>query len=259
LKSETIWSGDASYIIRHPLVRSRISVFYTEFHDQVWNRSYYLDQYRSFVNFVMKDIDKVHAGVEFGADVNLSPTLQMNVAAGYGEYFYNSRPKVTITRDNNREVLAQDRLVYAKNYRIGGMPQTAATTGMRYNHPKYWFAGFNANYMTNIYMDFSPERRTEKAVENYIPTDPQWDEIIPQEVHNGGFTLDVYGGKSWRIRKYGHFINLNLSITNLLDNNNMVIGGFEQLRFKATDVDAFPNKYFYMYGRNFFVNLTYRW
>lgn len=259
LKSETIWSGDASYIIRHPMVRSRISVFYTEFHDQVWNRSYYLDQFNSFVNFVMKGIDKVHAGVEFGADINLSATLQMNVAAGYGEYFYNSRPTVTIMRDNNKELLAQDRVVYAKNFRIGGMPQTAATTGMRYNHTKYWFAGFNANYMTNIYMDFSPERRTEPAVKNYIPTDPQWEDIIMQEVYKGGFTLDVYGGKSWRIRRLGHFINLNLSITNLLDKNDMVIGGFEQLRFKATDVDAFPNKYFYMYGRNFFVNLTYRW
>lgn len=256
--SEIIKSVDASYIIRHPMIKSRISAFYTTFSNQIWNRSYYIEDYRSYCNFVMQGIEKVHAGVEFGADVNLSATLQMNVAAGYGEYFYSDNPTVTITRDNNSELLAKDRLVYAKNYRVGGMPQTAATLGFRYNHPKYWFVGCNGNYMTDIYMDFSPERRTQEALENLIPSDPQWDITINQEKFDGGFTLDVYGGKSWRLNKSGHLIAVNLSITNVLNKQDMVIGGFEQLRFDAADVEAFPSKYFYMYGRNFYLNLSYR-
>ena len=75
------------------------------------------------------------------------------------------------------------------------------------------------------------------------------------------FTFDMYAGKSWRIdgKTFGFFASVN----NVFD----VIyktGGFEQTRnanFREVNQDvssgtpAFAPKYFYGYGRTYFVNL----
>lgn len=34
-----------------------------------------------------------------------------------------------------------------ENYKVGGMPQTAASLGFRYNSPKFWFAGVNGEFL----------------------------------------------------------------------------------------------------------------
>jgi hypothetical protein len=136
------------------------------------------------------------------------------------------------------------------------MTHTAASVGMRYNSPRYWFIGTNLNYFDDIYLDINPDRRTEDALANYVESDPGWRDIIDQEKLENAFTLDIFGGKSWRIqRKYS--INLNVSISNVLDNTDFRIGGFEQLRYDSNDIDRFPPKYFYLYGRTFFINLAF--
>ena len=82
-------------------------------------------------------------------------------------------PVATITRDNSQELIAENKTIYLKNYKIGGMPQTAASIGLKYNAPKYWYAGANFNYFAEIYMPPNPDRRTAEAVANYVSTDPQ--------------------------------------------------------------------------------------
>jgi hypothetical protein len=75
LTSETIISGDINYIIRTPKVKTRLSAFYTEFQDQTWSRSFYHEEFRSFVNYIMTGVDTRHMGLEFGMDVNITSTL----------------------------------------------------------------------------------------------------------------------------------------------------------------------------------------
>jgi len=70
----------------------------------------------------MTGVDKVHYGGELGVEVKASATITLHGVMGYGQYFYNSRPNVTIAQDNDSEVLADDRIVYLKNYHVGGMP-----------------------------------------------------------------------------------------------------------------------------------------
>ena len=105
-------------------------------------------------------------------------------------------------------------------------------------------------------MDINPDRRTAEALQNLIDTDPQWEQILNQEKLKAGYSLDIFAGKSWRIRRT-YQINLNVSINNLLDTKDFSIGGFEQLRYDAHMPDKFPSKYFYMYGRTYFVNLAF--
>ena len=183
-------------------------------------------------------------------------TWQMTALYAGGDYRYDSRPTATITRNNSPEVFASERTVYWKNYKVGGMPQTAASLGLRYNSPKFWFAGVNVNWFGNIYLDPNPDRRTEPAVDNLVVSDPQWDGLLTQEKLDDNMTVDAFAGKSWMIkRKYR--IAFNLSVSNVLDNQDFKVGGFEQLRYDRMDVDRFPPKYSYLFGRNYFAMLTF--
>jgi hypothetical protein len=107
-------------------------------------------------------------------------------------------------------------------------------------------------------MDFNPERRTSAAIANLGPGDPLIAVITQQEKLPDAFTLDASIGKSWRWGEY--FLSLNFSVSNILDNKKVITTGFEQMRFDFTtkDIAKFPPKYYYGYGRNFFLNLGFR-
>ena len=57
LSSIEILSGDVNYIIRYPFLKARITGFYTQINDQTWSRSFYHDEYRTFVNYMMTNVD----------------------------------------------------------------------------------------------------------------------------------------------------------------------------------------------------------
>ncbi len=257
LSSEEIFTGDLSYLFRSPYIVAKITGYYTEFRNSIESKNFYHDEMRTFVNYIMTGVDKLHYGGEFGIEAKLSPTVSLNSAFGYGKYLYNNRPSVTIVADNSAEVLAEERTVYIKNFHIGGTPEMAASIGGKYNAPKYWFVGVNANYFANSYVTINPERRTEEALSMFVSSDPQINMILEQEMLKSGYTFDIWGGKSWRIkRKYT--VGFNLSVNNILNNTSLITNGFEQLRFDKTNIDKFPNKYYYMYGRSYFLNVYFR-
>ncbi|MDR2834877.1 MAG: hypothetical protein LBV69_01565 [Bacteroidales bacterium] len=256
LESEKIISADLSYIFRSQIVMFKVLGYYTEFFDGIQNTSFYHDELRTFVNYVMTDVNERHYGGEFGMDIKASQTINVTGAFGYGRYLYSSRPSVTIAQDNSSEILVTDKTVYIKNYHVGGMPELAANIGMRYNAPKYWYIGFDANYFDEIYVTLNPERRTVESLQGLYVNDSQVDEILNQEKLKGGFTLNVFGGKSWRIKQYS--FGFSVSINNVLNNKKFAISGFEQYRFDRTNINKFPAKYTYMYGINYFVNLFFR-
>jgi len=256
LKSEKIMTGDFSYIVRYPKVKTRTTVFYTSIKDKTWSRSFYHDALNTFVNYMMTGVDQLFMGVEFGAEVNITPTIIANGAFTTGNYIYDSRPTATIVQDNSTQPLAESKTIYFKNYRIGGIPQTASSIGLKYNSPKYWFTGLNFNYFTDIYLDANPDRRSAETLANYVSTDPQVADIIDQRKLNDNYTLDFYIGKSWRI-KHKYYVRLNLNINNILDNTDFQTGGFEQLRYDQHDINKFPPKIGYMLGRTYFGMLSF--
>ncbi len=256
LTTEKVFSGDVNYMVRAPRVKARATFFHASIADQVWARSYYHDEFRTFVNYTMQGVDQTHTGIELGVEAKASSTVVVNAVFTTGQYRYGSRPEARITRDNSTEILASDRTVYWENFRLGGMPQTAASAGIRYNDPAFWSVGVNGNFFADMYLDPNPDRRTAEAVANLVTDDPQWAQLLDQEKLDDGFTLDIFAMKSWMIqRKYR--IALNLSVSNLLDNTDLVTGGFEQLRYESNDPDKFPAKYSYMYGRTYYAMLTF--
>ena len=132
----------------------------------------------------------------------------------------------------------------------------AGSIGARYNAPKYWFVGANFNYFGKIYIDANPDRRTEAALDGLVESDPQWNQLLEQQKLNDGYTLDVFAGKSWRIA-HKYTIAANLSVSNALNNKELSVIAFEQLRYDTRDIERFPPKFAYMFGANYFLNVSF--
>jgi len=257
LKSEQIFSSDINYIVRYANFKSRLTAYHSTIENSVWARNFYHDEFRTIINYTMTGVGYQHTGIELGMEANISPSLQATGVFATGRHIYTSRPQATIGRDNSAETLGEQRTVYWKNYRVGGMPQTAGSLGLRYNSSKYWFAGINANYFDDIYLDPNPDRRTVSATAPFVDTDPQIEGLLRQTKLDPAMTVDFFAGKSWRVqRKY--FINLNISVSNLLNKTDFATGGFEQLRYDAQEIDKFPPRLGYLFGRTFFAQVSVR-
>lgn len=257
LDDEKIMSGDLSYLVRYPKAKIRATGYYTSIKDKSWARSFYHDELNTFVNYMMTGVDQLFMGVELGAEINITPTIIASGAFATGQFLYDSQPKATITQDNSTELLAENKTIYFKNFRIGGIPQTAASIGIKYNSPKFWFTGINFNYFTNTYLDANPDRRTEEALSKYVTTDPQVSDIVDQTKLDDDYILNFFIGKSWRL-KNKYYLRLNLNVNNVLDNTDFQTGGFEQLRYDQSDIDKFPPKIGYMLGRTYFAMVTFQ-
>lgn len=254
---ESVLSGDINYIHKGTFANIRITAYHTIFNNQTEVIGFYHDDFATFVNMILSDVDKVHQGVEIGTDIKLSKTLSLIAVANIGNYIYTSRPTSTVSFENGSRA-DTTRTVYSKYFFVNGTPQNAGSLGLKYFHPKFWFFDLSVNYFDKIYLDFNPERRTQLAIANLGPGDPLIEEITVQEKLKSGYTVDMSIGKSWIIKGYN--VGLNFNINNVLDNQTLITGGFEQMRFDFVDknLNKFPPKYFYSFGRTYFLMLSVR-
>ncbi len=258
IQSENIVSGELSYHLRAPLVKARITVYHTIFNNQSEVNSFYHDSLRTFVNQAIYNISKVHQGIEIGAEVKLSSAFTAVTAANLGNYRYTNRSSAVLTVENGS---LPDRFgtIYNKYFYVPGTPQTAASFGLKYSGPGFLFIEANVNYFDDIYLDYNPERRTTTAITNLGEGDPLITAITKQEKLPNGMTIDASIGKSFRVMdKY--YLNLNFSVSNILDNQEIITGGYEQNRFDfaTKNISKFPPKYYFYYGRTFFLNIGFR-
>ncbi len=259
LVSQKIMSGDVGYSLRAPRIKASFNAYYTQFKDQTKIMSFYHGGYSSFVNYSMSGIDKTHQGLEFALEGEIFKGFSAYGVSSLGYYRYTSRPTVNVTVDNSAEILAKNKTVYVKNFLVYGTPQTAGSLGLKYRTGSYWFFNVNANYIDDIYLSFNPERRTADAVLYEQQGSDIWNKIVAQEKLPSGYTIDASIGKSFRF-DYKYYLNLNLSVNNILDNKDIITGGYEQLRYESENKnpDKFPPKYYYLYGRQFYLNISFR-
>ncbi len=264
ITSESIQTIEGGYIINAPRIKARLSGYATRFTNQMNVLTFFHDEFRNFVNYAINGIDKIHFGGELGVEVKVIPNVTLNAAAAVGRYYFDSRQNATVTIDNSSSVVA-NQTIYAQNFRVGSTPQEAYSLGFQYRSPKYWFAGLTGNYFDQMWLDFNPIRRTAEAVNGVDQTTQTYTDIINQTQFSGQATLDFFGGYSYKIPKnwglkQNTFIVFSLGVNNLLDNQKINTGGFEQLRFDfaGKNADKFPPRLFYAYGTNFFSSITIR-
>jgi hypothetical protein len=265
LKSETIESVEGGYILNAPKLKLRLSGYYTNFKGGFNVLTFYHETYRNFVNYAISNIDKVHFGGEFGFEAKVLKNVTLTGAAALGRYYYNSRQNAVTTLDNTSTIL-DNQLVYSENFRVASTPQEAYSLGLTYRSPKFWFLSLTGNYFDQMWLDFNPIRRTYPAIEGIDPKSNEWRTIIDQTRFNSQYTVDFFAGYSYKLPKSVHpkratFLVLNAGINNLLNNQNIVTGGYEQLRFDfdTRNPNQFPPKLFYAYGLNYFVSVTIRY
>ncbi len=260
LSNEQTVSGDVSYIHRGVFWNARLTAYQTWFNNQTIIRSFYHDQYQTYVNLISTNVDMIHQGIEFGVDVKLTKTISLIGASSIGCFVYTSRPNATINYENGSQP-DTTQVIYIKNFYIPGTPQHANTIGIKYAHPKFWFVDFKVSYFDNMYLDINPERRTELATTNIGEGDPLITDITSQTTLPSGYLLDASVGKSWKIKKpRTMYIGLNINVNNILNNTELITGGYEQSRFdfETKNVDKFPPKLYYAYGRSYFIMLSLR-
>ncbi|MDO4695761.1 TonB-dependent receptor [Porphyromonas sp.] len=261
LKAERSLAGDLSYVYRSPFVKARLSGFFTRIDNKSKTISFYDDEKRTFGQYVMTGIGEQYVGIEAGAEIKLSPTWTLNAAGSIGDFFYHQNANYSHYVDNTEKLLGSG-TVYWKDYKISGTPQKVASLGVNYRSPKYWYAGLTVNYAADSYISMNPTLRTTELYE----ADGFKPEFAHQENFGSYWILDANIGKSWRFaRKYT--LAVNLSASNVLNNKAIKTGGFEQMRNRFTTDDSgkrvferpFDKKYFYMFGMNYFANISFRW
>ncbi|HRP88833.1 MAG TPA: TonB-dependent receptor [Edaphocola sp.] len=259
-------SIEAAYLLRSPMFNGRLSGFVSEFKNTTDIKRFYHEDYRTFVNYLMQGVNLRNLGAEFALSAKISPTLSVNGVAAWTQVFYTSRPTASVYLDNDTSTKVTTSTIYIKDYYANAGPQSAYTVGLNYRSPKYWYANINFNYFDRTYLDVNPSRLTSDAVEFVDRTSPQWDEIVGQKKLPSYYTVDIFAGTSIKLRKYlksasnDMYLYLNVGVNNLLNNKDIITGGFEQLRFDyaTKNVNRFPPKYFYGFGANYFVNLTFK-
>lgn len=334
--SEKVASADLTYEFNYPVIRGRITGFFT----QSWNgtelNGYYDDEARTFVNQAMTGIDKRYMGVEAAAAVKLGTYFTLTGVASVGDYRYTS-DAIAVTSAENGMPMTQDQSTKAlvfetkdkvllKGLKLSTGPQVNASLKLSFFHPKMWFADITVSYHDWNYLSVAPSRRMQglytgtrmdgTAVNGWFgdenanaiqTTDGQLLRVNVDAEGNATYENAVMDANGVPVLKYPYNImtmqeniaatnplnrflidasvgkllylpnrqslSINLSVTNLTNNTHFKTGGYQQARLpravRQGELDyqnsiitanawKYPSKYYYAWGANFFLTVTYK-
>lgn len=280
LQNETISSIDANYFLRMPKLTGRFTGFYTRFQNITDINFFFVDSGigSDFVQEVVTDLDKLHMGTELGLEYQLSSAVKLSMVTSISKYTYASNPMVTINFDTAGasedviDISGSKSLGNAnvKGYKLAQGPQKAMAFGIEYRAPKYWWISGTANYLANNYANISTITRTDSFVidpETNVrfidATDENVQKLLAQKPLDDFYLLNLVGGKSWL--KKGKYISVFASINNVFDTQYRT-GGYEQSRngnygqLKKDNLSGSPSfapKYWYGFGRTYFLNMAF--
>jgi len=167
--SEKIVGGDLTYEFNYPIVRGRVTGYYTRF----WNGSelngYYDDEARTFVNQAITGINRRHCGIEAAVAVKLGTYFTLTGFTAIGDHRYTSNAYAVTSAENGMS-LATDMLTKENIYevrdsvmynglRVSQGPQLNASLKLSFFHPKMWFADITVSYYDWNFLSVAPSRR----------------------------------------------------------------------------------------------------
>ena len=256
LNNQKIISEEFTYNFKTEQLNTSLTFFNTSFKDLTDVRTFYHDDYKTYVNMTLSGIDKTHRGIEFASKIKINYNINLTFATAIGQYFFNSRPNAVISLENGA-MPDTSHLIYIKNYNIANTPMQSAIIGINYKHSKNYYLSANLSYFGEKYVDIYPERRTEGAITNIGEYNSITEKILNQEKIEKYYICDASIGKTFTFKNI--FTSINFSVSNIFDNQNIIAFAFEQSRFDFDNqnADKFPAKYMYSYGRTFFFNISF--
>ena len=275
LKNEKVLSAELSYQIQLPWMKANVTGYYSQIKDETEWQNFYYDDINSFSYVSMTGINKVYYGVEWGVNFKITNEFNIKTIGTIAEAKNTNNAHVwymsstTGTFNDNNDHMPE--LVLNKNMRESSTPLTAASLIFSY-HKWGWFIDLNCNYYDRIYLSYSPSQRYESSLykrqqvgeEIFDNEGNVMESALAQEKGHGGFMLDASIGRTLRLGR-GRQLSINLSVTNILNNQKIVTGGYEQSRSDYTasgNIRAYrfsinPKK-FYAYGINGMLNIGYK-
>ena len=270
LRNERILSSEINYQYVGSWLRANFSAYYNHLtHITEW-QNFYFDDANSFTYVSMTGIKKNYYGVELGLDFKLTSFLNFKALGTWSEA-KNINNADVIYMNSTKSTFYKD-VVYNEGMRESGTP-LSAYSGILSFHQSGWFIDLKGNYYDRIYLSYAPSLRYGSTLRtmgtkfggidaegNYTP--------YAQSEGKGGFMLDASIGKNIYLKRGS--LSINLMITNILNNQKIVSGGYEQSRSsytinqttgeataRAYDFNKNPKKY-YVNGINGMLNIAYK-
>ena len=268
LKNEKVMSAEVGYQLRSSWLNLSLSGYYSKITDGTEWQNFYYDDVNSFTYISFTDVEKEYYGVELGANVKINSAFSVKLLGQMSEAKYANNSNVRYM--NSTSAKYTEEICYNKDMRENGTPLTALSLGLSY-HSNGWYIDLNGNYYDRIYLSYSPSYRYESSLQNRhdagLEIFDNEGNILPgvldQTKGKGGFMLDASIGRSIYLKKGS--LSINLMVTNVLNNRDIVTGGYEQSRSDYTQsgntrtyrFSKNPMK-FYAYGTNGMLNITYK-
>lgn len=267
LKNERVFSSEIGYQLQTSWLHANINAYYSYLTNVSDWQNFYYDDINSFSYVSITGMKKAYYGVEAGLKFKVTSAFDVKLIGQISDAkILNDN---TVSYMNSTKGVEYTETIYNKNMRDNGTPLTAASLGLSY-HSGGWFLDLNANYYDRIYLSYSPCYRYHSSATargNCFDNNEPIRSAFEQAKGHGGFMLDGSIGRSIYLKRGS--LSINLSVTNILNNTNIVTGGYEQSRSdysKKTDGTTTNRAYkfsknpmkFFAYGTNGMLNIAYK-
>lgn len=280
--SQKMVGGDLTYEFNYPIVRGRITGFYSRFWDGTELNGYYDDEVRTFVNQAITGINRRHCGIEAALAVKLGTYFTLTGAASVGDYRYTSNAYCVSSAENGMSMgegfdedthaiipiyETRDSILY-KDVRVATGPQVNASLKLSFFHPKMWFADVTVSYYDWNFLDVAPSRRMKglftgtradgTAVNGWFGSEKTnalsadgtlmypYNLMVDQESLSATNPLNRFIIDA-SVGKLIYLpdrqsLSINLNITNLTNNTHFKTGGYQQARLPRASVQGDNDK-----------------
>lgn len=263
IQNEKIMGAELNYVFQNTSFTLELSGFFTRMDNQVRTRSYFDNDYSSYMNLTLSSFGQQHMGGELNFKYRMNEHFSAYLGTAYGIYKYNTDADVVLFRENTANKVVRDTKINLSETHVAGTPQLVTTLGALYDARKWW-AGISMNYAANNYLEENFLANILTSA-NDIESNPIGleEEIsspheVPQQTATRFFTINLNGGYTFEFAERKYALGLNLNVQNVL-NSTGAIGGYVPFGLQSdTNSAKFNPRYAYAYGRTFFVTLSFR-
>ena len=262
-KSQKTLSVDAQYNWNYRRFRGSIGAYFINMDDAVERMGFYDESLNTFCNFALNGVKRQYKGIELGMAYKILPSLTASFAGTYAKFQYKNNPMGMRSVENGLYA-DTEQTVYLKNYTCTSTPQLAFNIALDWQAPKMFFVNVNASYLADYYVKLAYPYHEQmpgmwEVANNTQEVEALMEAYADQPKLDNQWVLNASVGKLIYINR-SLSLNLNLSVSNILNNKNLVINAFQQSRVdtKRYNINSFPTKLQYAQGIKVYFNVGVR-
>lgn len=262
-KSQKTISVDAQYNWNYRRFRGSIGAYFINMDDAVERMGFYDESLNTFCNFALNGVKRQYKGIELGMAYKILPSLTASFAGTYAKFQYKNNPMGMRSVENGLYA-DTEQTVYLKNYTCTSTPQLAFNIALDWQAPKMFFVNVNASYLADYYVKLAYPFHEQmpgmwEVANNTEEVEALMEAYADQPKLDNQWVLNASVGKLIYINR-SLSLNLNLSVSNILNNKNLVINAFQQSRVdtKRYNINSFPTKLQYAQGIKVYFNVGVR-